>query len=196
MIVSTAPHPSSESGNLNLGEIFENSTEWNASRKLNCRQWSRRRRRQWGFFSVPQGNKRSPEDICKSAYTHWQSCFLLVQEVLSSTAAWAPFHSRAALSLFLSQLPANDGRRVECSPSCHHAAYVYSCLQLQATAGWLGEGSFSQPKTSDSHSFRAERKNVMLFYCFISWGQRFGSRLASNCVIRLWTADVGKRVWH
>lgn len=43
------------------GDWWKKLPEWNASRKLNCRERAERRRRWWGSFSVRQSNKRSAE---------------------------------------------------------------------------------------------------------------------------------------
>lgn len=69
MIVRTSQqptHPSTrEPGRVwepkSEGDWWKKLPEWNASRKLNCRERAERRRRQWGSFGVRQSNKRSAE---------------------------------------------------------------------------------------------------------------------------------------
>lgn len=97
-----------------------------------------------GDGGVPSVPNRATKDQRRYLLVRLHALTELVQEVPISMTTWAKIHSKNAVSQdnFFpspSQLPASDGRRVECSPSCHHVVHMYQCLQLQAKAGWVGE---------------------------------------------------------
>lgn len=92
---------------------------------------------------------RNSELLCMSPYRHrhFRSSRSSVLSTQSSSVPLPP-----------SEQLASDGRRVECSPSCHHVAHTKPLLQLQPGAGWVGVRSFLQLWTSDSHSATATGK--------------------------------------
>lgn len=122
------------------GDWWKKLPEWNASRKLNCRERAERRRRRWGSFSVRQSNKRSAEISASPLTCSDRAC--TGSSHLHGHTGNSPLEKRCFTGPFFLRscsCRASDGRRVECSPSCHHVAHMYQCLQLQAAAGWVGE---------------------------------------------------------
>lgn len=171
-------HPFTREPGQRLGTSLERAwwkklPEWNASRKLNCRERAEKRRRRWGSFGVRQSNKRSAEISASPLTRSDRAC--TGNSHLHGHMGNGPLEKRCFTGPFFL-------RPCSCRPVTEGGWNVHlpvtmkcTCTSASSCSRMGGRDCSPQQQTSDSHFVRAKSKNEKPLDCSISWGRSCGS---------------------